>query len=117
MRGYTEWTAVKRGRPLYKGNRQPRVPYENDYYDLSDSSVMRRQMKTAKKYGIDGFCCWGSVAGGQALETVVLTYDKGFRNDMKPSPSQSIPFIFEADRAIGAIRVICFRRYFLKDVI
>ena len=24
--GYTEWTAVKRARPLYKGHIQPKVP-------------------------------------------------------------------------------------------
>ena len=33
-KGYTEWTAVKKGRPLYKGHVQPRVPLDNRYYDL-----------------------------------------------------------------------------------
>ena len=33
-KGYTEWTAVKRGKPLFKNHVQPRVPLNGNYYDL-----------------------------------------------------------------------------------
>ncbi len=55
--GYTEWTAVKRARPLYKGHIQPKVPLGGNYYDLSDESGMtwKWQAKLAETYGIYGF--------------------------------------------------------------
>ena len=34
-KGYTEWVACKRAKPLYPGHNQPRVPLNNNYYDLS----------------------------------------------------------------------------------
>lgn len=56
--GFTEWTNVKKSRPLYKGHVQPQFPYDKDFYDLSDRTVMQKQMKLAGKYGIDGFCIY-----------------------------------------------------------
>lgn len=55
-KGFTEWCNVKKAKPLYYGHKQPKVPYQNNYYDLSDPNVMVNQMKMAKKYGIYGFC-------------------------------------------------------------
>lgn len=55
---FTEWTNVKKSRPLYQGHVQPQIPFENNFYDLSDKMVMQRQMELAKKYGIDGFCIY-----------------------------------------------------------
>ena len=37
-KGYTEWTAVRRAKPLYAGHQQPRVPADGEYYDLSDET-------------------------------------------------------------------------------
>lgn len=54
--GFTEWTNVKKASVIYKGQTQPHVPYNNNYYDLLDANVMRNQAKMAKEYGIDGFC-------------------------------------------------------------
>lgn len=54
--GFTEWTNVKRGRSFYPGHYQPRVPLNEDYYDLSDLKVMERHTRLAKKAGIYGFC-------------------------------------------------------------
>ncbi len=56
-KGYTEWTAVKQAKPLYKGHIQPRMPYDNEYYDLSDprGDRLKIQAELAKKYGIYGF--------------------------------------------------------------
>ena len=54
--GYTEWTAVKRARALYDGHNQPRVPYENRYYNLLDKNTMQWQASLMEKYGVDGVC-------------------------------------------------------------
>ena len=54
--GYTEWTAVKRAKPLYEGHNQPRVPYENRYYNLLDKNTMQWQASLMKEYGVDGLC-------------------------------------------------------------
>lgn len=56
-KGYTEWTAVKRGTPLYKNHVQPRVPLNENYYDLVKNGVntWTWQASLAKKYGVYGF--------------------------------------------------------------
>lgn len=66
-KGFTEWTNVRKAKPLYKGHYQPEIPLNNDYYDLADYSVMKRQMENAKKYGIDGFCYYHYWFGGHLL--------------------------------------------------
>lgn len=65
--GFTEWTNVRRGKSLYAGHYQPRVPDKKDYYDLSKPDVMKQQMKMAKKYGIDGFCFYHYYFCGKKL--------------------------------------------------
>lgn len=55
-KGYTEWTAVKNARQLFRGHNQPRVPANNYYYNLLDDGVLNWQANLAKKYGIYGFC-------------------------------------------------------------
>lgn len=54
-KGFTEWTNVKRGTPFYPGHYQPRIPYDNNYYDLSNLSVLEEHTRMAKKAGIYGF--------------------------------------------------------------
>lgn len=54
--GFTEWTNVKKARPLYKGHYQPREPLNDNYYNLLDSNVMKEQSELAKRNGIFGFC-------------------------------------------------------------
>lgn len=53
--GYTDWVAVKKSKPLYEGHNQPRVPYEQNYYDLSNPEAIRWQARLARKYGVFGF--------------------------------------------------------------
>ncbi len=68
-RGYTEWTAVRRAKPLFEGHIQPRVPYDGDYYDLSDEGGerLRIQAEQAKKYGIYGFAFYQYYFTGHKL--------------------------------------------------
>lgn len=53
--GFTEWTAVKSAVSEFSGHRQPRIPLNNNYYDLMDKHTMEWQAELAKKYGVDGF--------------------------------------------------------------
>ena len=53
--GFTDWTTVRTSESLYEGHRQPRVPLNNHYYDLSDVEEIKWQTSLAKKYGISGF--------------------------------------------------------------
>lgn len=55
-KGFTEWTNTKKSVPLYEGHYQPHIPLNEDYYDLSDVTVMERQAKLAQEYGVYGFC-------------------------------------------------------------
>lgn len=54
-KGYTEWTSVKKATPLYIGHKQPLVPLNNYYYDLSEKDTIKWQADLARKYGIEGF--------------------------------------------------------------
>lgn len=55
-KGFTEWTNVKKAKPSYRGQNQPRIPLDSNYYNLLDIETLRWQAKMAKKYGIYGFC-------------------------------------------------------------
>jgi len=55
-KGFTEWTNVKKAKPLYKGHYQPTLPLDNNFYCLEDKNVFKWQINLAKKYGITGFC-------------------------------------------------------------
>lgn len=71
-KGYTEWDAVRGGVSLFKGHIQPRVPLNNNYYDLSDESATtwEWQADLANKYGVYGFCIYHYwfFTGDQLLE-------------------------------------------------
>jgi GT2 family glycosyltransferase len=55
--GFTEWTNVRRARPMFAGHQQPHLPHPDlGYYDLADESVLERQAEMARRHGIHGFC-------------------------------------------------------------
>lgn len=54
-KGFTDWIGVKNNRPLYESHRQPRVPVNKNYYDLTDVEAIRWQCELARNAGIDGF--------------------------------------------------------------
>lgn len=54
-KGFTEWTNVKKTLPRFKGHRQPQIPSDLGYYDLTDAKTQEQQAEMAFQYGIDGF--------------------------------------------------------------
>lgn len=66
-KGFTEWVNVKNAKPLFEGHNQPRVPLNNNYYDLSDIETLKWQCKLAKDYGIYGFCMYHYWFNGHLL--------------------------------------------------
>lgn len=70
-KGYTEWSAVKKAKPLLKGHKQPVIPLGNKYYDLVKNGIetWKWQAQMAQKYGIYGFCIYHYwFTGKQLLE-------------------------------------------------
>ena len=54
-KGFTEWSNVKKSKPLFKWHEQPILPFNNYYYDLSKKEDILHQAKLANNYGIYGF--------------------------------------------------------------
>ena len=66
-KGFTEWVNVKGAKPLFEGHNQPRVPLNENYYDLSDIETLKWQCKIAKEHGIYGFCMYHYWFSGKLL--------------------------------------------------
>jgi len=66
--GFTEWTFVRRSRPMFAGHEQPQVPHADvGYYDLDDPAVLERQAAMARRHGIHGFCFYHYWFSGQRI--------------------------------------------------
>lgn len=64
--GFTDWTKVKEGYPLFEGHHQPRVP-QDGYYDLTSKEFIAYQANLAKKHGIYGFAIYHYWFDGKQL--------------------------------------------------
>ncbi len=66
--GYTEWTAVKRAKPLFKGHILPLHP-KDGYYDLVNDQpeVFIRQANMAREFGLEGFAFYQYYFKGKKL--------------------------------------------------
>lgn len=66
-KGFTEWKNVKGAFPQYKGHYQPRIPLNDNYYDLTDTNVLKWQAKLARENGVYGFCFYHYWFDGKLL--------------------------------------------------
>lgn len=66
-KGFTDWTNVRKAKPLFRGHMQPKIPLDNNYYCLLDKKTHLWQADLAKKYGIDGFCYYHYWFNGKML--------------------------------------------------
>jgi lipopolysaccharide biosynthesis protein len=83
--GFTEWTNVMRGRPLFRGHYQPHVPADLGFYDLRLPEARLARAELAAAHGIEGFCYWRYWSNGQRL------LERPF-NDVLASGEPKLPF-------------------------
>ena len=65
--GFTEWTNVRKAKPLFARHYQPRIPADDRYYDLLDPAVHDWQASLARKHGVHGFCYYHYWFNGKQL--------------------------------------------------
>ncbi|MEW6036739.1 MAG: glycoside hydrolase family 99-like domain-containing protein [Pseudomonadota bacterium] len=85
--GFTEWTNTRRGRPLFEGHHQPRIPLHLGYYNLDNIKVYADQVMLARNAGIYGFCFYFYWFGGKTL------LEKPLRNILA-NPQIDQPYCF-----------------------
>ena len=68
--GYTDWVAVKAANKLFSNHYEPRIPLDNNYYNLLNRETMRWQSDLMLRYNIYGMCFYHYwfKDGQQALE-------------------------------------------------
>ena len=65
--GFTEWTNVKKAKPLFKGHVQPKRPVNGNYYNLLDKHTVEWQTSLLNKYHIDGLIYYHYYFKGKKL--------------------------------------------------
>lgn len=87
-KGFTEWTNVKKAKPLFKDHFQPHIPHRDfGYYDLRDPSVLQKQADLAHDFGIAGFAFYHYWFDGKRLLETPL-------DNMLQSDSYDFPFLY-----------------------
>lgn len=78
-KGFTEWTNVRKARPLFPGHLQPRVPAEGRYYNMLDPATHDWQAKLAREHGLYGFCYYHYWFRGKRLleKPIQLLLERG----------------------------------------
>lgn len=66
-KGFTEWTNVARGIPLFRGHHQPHIPADLGFYDLRMEETRIAQAELAKQFHISGFCYYHYWFNGKLL--------------------------------------------------
>ncbi|WP_303147849.1 glycoside hydrolase family 99-like domain-containing protein [uncultured Cloacibacillus sp.] len=66
-KGHTEWVSCRRAKSFNIDHYQPRVPLNQNYYNLLDASTQEMQAKIAQKYGLYGFCYYHYWFNGKLL--------------------------------------------------
>ena len=64
---FTEWTNVKKSTPLFYNHNQPRIPLNQNYYNLLNTETLRWQADLLKKYKLDGLCFYHYWFNGKLL--------------------------------------------------
>lgn len=65
--GFTEWVNVKKAKPLFKGHNQPKVPLNNNYYNLLKKDTLKWQSELIKEYNVDALCFYHYWFSGHKL--------------------------------------------------
>ncbi len=66
-KGYTEWVCIKRFAKKAEDKYIPRLPKDDNYYNLLNKSAWEWQNNIAQKYGIDGFAIYHYWMNGKLL--------------------------------------------------
>lgn len=65
--GFTEWTNVKKGKPLFSGHDQPKQPLNDNYYNLLQLDTVKWQTKLLHDYSVDGLIYYHYYFNGKLL--------------------------------------------------
>ena len=65
--GFTEWTNVVRGRPMFRGHHQPQLPADLGFYDLRLAETRAAQAALARRYKVEAFCYYHYWFGGRRV--------------------------------------------------
>ncbi|WP_020403827.1 glycoside hydrolase family 99-like domain-containing protein [Gracilimonas tropica] len=71
-KGFTEWTNVRNSKPRFEGHKNPMLPQNGDFYDLSEPKEAKRILHNTREIGLDGIVYWyyWFKKGKRALEKV-----------------------------------------------
>ena len=92
-KGFTDWVSTKNAEALFRGHQQPRVPFQENYYDLSQIEPLKQQVIMARKHGIEGFCFYHYWFSSQ-FKTLTKPAENLLNN-----PDIDIPFMFAWDNS------------------